>query len=133
MAKKGAYPIILKRTADGYYVEIPDFDSGTQGRDIPETMEMARDAIGLLGIDLEDEEKELPEPAPRHISADEEPRQNVADNQPGDAENDKYDKQKDHIRNHSVERLCYRHGVMFKLGRDKFQALLSHAVYPLPA
>ena len=71
MAKKGAYPIILKRTADGYYVEIPDFDSGTQGRDIPEAMEMARDAIGLLGIDLEDEEKELPEPYSRKIVAGE--------------------------------------------------------------
>ncbi|MCI8887948.1 MAG: HicB family protein [Hungatella sp.] len=71
MAKKGAYPIILKRTADGYYVEIPDFDSGTQGRDIPEAMEMARDAIGLLGIDLEDEKKELPEPYSRKIVAGE--------------------------------------------------------------
>ena len=71
MAKKGVYPIILQRTADGYYVEIPDFDSGTQGRDIPEAMEMARDAIGLLGIDLEDEKKELPEPYSRKIVAGE--------------------------------------------------------------
>lgn len=30
--KKGAYPIILKPTNTGYYVEIPDFDSGTQGK-----------------------------------------------------------------------------------------------------
>ncbi len=62
MEKKGAYPIILKPTNTGYYVEIPDFDSGTQGKNIPEAMEMARDVIGLLGIDLEDEKKELPEP-----------------------------------------------------------------------
>lgn len=62
MAKKGAYPIILKRTDEGYYVEIPDFDSGTQGASIADAMEMARDVIGLLGIDLEDENKELPKP-----------------------------------------------------------------------
>ena len=49
--EKGAYPIILKRTDDGYYVEIPDFDIGTQGDSIAEAMEMARDAIGLMGID----------------------------------------------------------------------------------
>ena len=67
MLKKGAYPIILKQIDGGYYVEIPDFDAGTQGKDIPEAMEMARDVIGLLGIDLEDEKKELPEPYSQEI------------------------------------------------------------------
>ena len=67
MTRKGAYPIILKQIDDGYYVEIPDFDAGTQGKDIPEAMEMARDVIGLLGIDLEDEKKELPEPYSKKI------------------------------------------------------------------
>ncbi|OUP19076.1 HicB family protein [Lachnoclostridium sp. An196] len=62
MKKKGAYPVILKRTDEGYYVEIPDFDSGTQGATVAEAMEMARDAIGLIGIDLEDEKKEIPKP-----------------------------------------------------------------------
>ena len=60
--KKGAYPIILKRTDNGYYVEIPDFDIGTQGDSIADAMEMARDAIGLMGIDMQDDGKELPEP-----------------------------------------------------------------------
>lgn len=62
MAKKGAYPIILKKTDNGYYVVIPDFDIGTQGETIAESMEMARDAIGLMGIDMEDEGKKIPEP-----------------------------------------------------------------------
>ncbi|MDC7290962.1 type II toxin-antitoxin system HicB family antitoxin [Blautia schinkii] len=62
MFEKGAYPIILKRTIDGYYVEIPDFDTGTQGNSIAEAMEMARDAIGLVGIDMEDDGKKIPEP-----------------------------------------------------------------------
>lgn len=60
--KKGAYPIILKRTEDGYYVEIPDFDIGTQGKTVVEAMEMARDAIGLMGIDMQDEGRDLPKP-----------------------------------------------------------------------
>lgn len=62
MTLKGAYPIVLKRTDDGYYVEIPDFDIGTQGKSIPDAMEMARDAIGLVGIDMQDDGKEIPEP-----------------------------------------------------------------------
>ena len=62
MGKKGAYPVILKRTDEGYYVKIPDFDSGTQGSTVAEAMEMARDAIGLIGIDLEDGKKEIPKP-----------------------------------------------------------------------
>ena len=58
----GAYPIIIKRTNDEYYVRIPDFDSGTQGETIADAMEMARDAIGLMGIDMEDENKSIPAP-----------------------------------------------------------------------
>ena len=62
MAKKVAYPVILKPDQEGYYVEIPDFDIATEGDTIAEAMEMARDAIGLMGIDMEDEKKTLPEP-----------------------------------------------------------------------
>ena len=59
---KRAYPIIAKSDADGFYVVIPDFDSGTQGKDLVDAIEMARDAIGLMGITWEDMGKELPEP-----------------------------------------------------------------------
>ena len=59
---KRAYPIILKKSDNGYYVIIPDFDIGTQGETIAESMEMARDAIGLMGIDMEDDGKKIPEP-----------------------------------------------------------------------
>lgn len=60
---KNSYPIILTPDADGYVVEIPDFEIGTQGDSIPEAMEMARDAIGLMGIDMEDDGKSLPIPS----------------------------------------------------------------------
>lgn len=59
---KGAYPIFMEKTKEGYYVKIPDFDIGTQGENIPDAMEMARDAIGLMGIDMQDDGKEIPEP-----------------------------------------------------------------------
>ena len=60
---KNSYPIILIPDAGGYVVEIPDFAIGTQGDSIPEAMEMARDAIGLMGIDMEDDGKSLPIPS----------------------------------------------------------------------
>lgn len=71
MLKEGAYPVILKPTEQGYYVNIPDFQSGTQGRTIVEAIEMARDAIGLLGIDMEDEHKEIPRPYSIAVQSDE--------------------------------------------------------------
>ena len=57
-----AYPIVISKENDGYYVEIPDFDMATQGEDIADAMAMARDAIGIMGIDMEDEGKTLPVP-----------------------------------------------------------------------
>ena len=71
MTMKGAYPIVLTKTDDGYYVSIPDFDVSTQGESIADAMEMARDVIGLMGIDLEDEKKELPLPNSRKCNAKE--------------------------------------------------------------
>lgn len=63
MSERRAYPIVISKEEDGFfYVEIPDFDIATQGEDVADAMEMARDAIGLMGIDLIDDGKELPEP-----------------------------------------------------------------------
>jgi len=59
---KEAYPVIISKEKDGYYVSIPDFNIATQGTSIVNSIEMARDAIGLMGIDIEDEGKELPKP-----------------------------------------------------------------------
>lgn len=58
---KKVYPIILTPEDEGFSVYIPDFDANTQGETMTEAIEMARDAIGILGIDLEDENRELPE------------------------------------------------------------------------
>ena len=63
-----AYPIEISKEDDGfYYVEIPDFDIATQGESIADAMEMARDAIGLMGIDFLDDGKEIPEPNSKEV------------------------------------------------------------------
>ena len=60
---KNAYPILLTPESDGFTVYIPDFTINTQGNDLPDAIEMARDAIGLMGIDMEDDGKALPQPS----------------------------------------------------------------------
>lgn len=58
---KNSYPIILTPEKVGFSVYIPDFDINTQGDSMTEAIEMARDAIGLMGIDMEDDGKVIPE------------------------------------------------------------------------
>ena len=59
---KKAYPVILSQGEKFIVVYIPDFEINTQGENIAEAIEMARDAIGVVGIDLEDDGESLPEP-----------------------------------------------------------------------
>ena len=59
---KNSYPIILTPDEGGYLVYIPDFEINTEGDTLTEAIEMARDAIGLMGIDMEDDKKTLPTP-----------------------------------------------------------------------
>lgn len=61
---KNSYPIVLTPDKVGYVVYIPDFNINTEGDTLTEAIEMARDAIGLMGIDMEDDKKELPAPTP---------------------------------------------------------------------
>lgn len=61
---KNSYPIVLTPDKVGYVVYIPDFNINTEGDTLTEAIEMARDAIGLMGIDMEDDKKELPRPTP---------------------------------------------------------------------
>lgn len=55
------YPVILRKGEQFVVVDVPDFQVGTQGIDYADAMFMARDVIGLCGIDLEDDGKPLPE------------------------------------------------------------------------
>ena len=72
---KAAYPIVMRKGVSQIVVDIPDFGINTQGKDYAEAMEMARDAIGLMGIDMEDDKERLPQPSevssivPEHADA----------------------------------------------------------------
>jgi len=60
---KAAYPIIMTEGHNHILVYIPDFHINTQGKNYAHAMEMARDAIGLIGIDMEDENEAIPNPS----------------------------------------------------------------------
>lgn len=65
---KTAYPAVFAKQKDGYTVYVPDMDIDTQGNNFAEAIEMARDAIGIMGIDMEDDNKEIPKPSnPKNI------------------------------------------------------------------
>ena len=68
---KTAYPVIFTKLSDGYAAHAPDFPLDTQGDDLAEAIEMARDAIGIMGIDMEDDKKPLPTPsAPESVTCE---------------------------------------------------------------
>ncbi len=56
------YPVVLSKDNGGYFVTVPDFDINTEGKNLADAIFMARDAIGINGLQLEDEGKELPKP-----------------------------------------------------------------------
>ena len=60
---KAVYPVIMSEGQDHILVYVPDFNINTQGRDYADAMEMSRDAIGLIGIDMEDENEAIPNPS----------------------------------------------------------------------
>ncbi|MCD8091004.1 MAG: type II toxin-antitoxin system HicB family antitoxin [Clostridiales bacterium] len=55
------YPVIISKGDLGLLVHIPAFDCDTQGKDFPEALNMARDAVSLVAITYEDMGKKLPE------------------------------------------------------------------------
>lgn len=58
--EKKVYPIVLTKDTEGYLVHVPGFDIDTFGKDEVDAVEMAKDAIGLMGTYYEDKGKELP-------------------------------------------------------------------------
>lgn len=60
---KEAYPIVISPAAEGgFVVFVPGLEINTQGETIAESMEMARDAIGLWGICQQDLGNAIPAP-----------------------------------------------------------------------
>lgn len=55
-----AYPTLIAEHEGAFLVYVPDFNIYTEGKDVLDAIAMARDAIGLKGIDYEDDCKQLP-------------------------------------------------------------------------
>ena len=62
---KQVYPIFIVEQNGDFLVYVPDMDIYTEGASMADAIEMARDAIGLKGIDYEDDNKALPIPSTR--------------------------------------------------------------------
>lgn len=58
-----AYPTFIAQHGKDYLVYVPDMDIYTEGKSVADAVLMARDAIGLKGIDMEDDGKEIPAPS----------------------------------------------------------------------
>lgn len=58
---KKAYPVIFTQVEDAVLIEVPDLEILTEGKDLTDAIEMARDAIGLNGISREDHKEKIPE------------------------------------------------------------------------
>lgn len=60
---KQVYPVFIVEIEKDYLVYVPDMEIYTEGKTMAAAIEMARDAIGLKGIDYEDDAKVFPIPS----------------------------------------------------------------------
>lgn len=60
---KNVYPVFFTKTNEDILVEVPDFGILTEGKDMNDAMNMARDAIELKCVSMEDDKEIIPEPS----------------------------------------------------------------------
>ena len=60
---KNVYPVFFTKTDTVVLVEVPDLEILTEGTDMSDAMEMARDAIELKCVSMEDDGTEIPLPS----------------------------------------------------------------------
>lgn len=69
---KQVYPTFILNTNDGsehsFLVCVPDMEIFTEGDTFADAIDMARDAIGLVGISMEDNNEELPVPSDQNTA-----------------------------------------------------------------
>ena len=79
---KQVYATFILNTKDGsehpFLVYVPDMKIFTEGDSLADSIEMARDAIGLAGISMEDHKEEIPAPSDQ-AAAMEKVKQNAED------------------------------------------------------
>lgn len=60
---KNVYPVFFTKTKDCVLIEVPDFNILTEGKDMNDAFDMARDAIELKCVTMEDDKEMIPEPS----------------------------------------------------------------------
>ena len=60
---KKVYPVFFTKTEDVILVEVPDLAILTEGKDMNDAIDMARDAIELKCVSLKDAKESIPEPS----------------------------------------------------------------------
>lgn len=60
---KNLYPVFFTKTEDVILVEVPDLGILTEGKDMNTAVDMARDAIELACVSMEDKKEDIPEPS----------------------------------------------------------------------
>lgn len=60
---KGVYPVLFTKTDGTILIEVPDFNILTEGSDMNNAIEMARDAMELKCVSMEDAKEEIPKPS----------------------------------------------------------------------
>ena len=63
---KNVYPVFFTVTDTIILVEVPDLEILTEGKDMADAIEMARDAIELRCVSLEDDGTDIPRPSDIH-------------------------------------------------------------------
>ena len=60
---KNSYPTFIADNKGTFLVFVPDLDIYTEGNSLTDAIAMARDAIGIKGISLEDDGIDIPDPS----------------------------------------------------------------------
>ncbi|MDD3240405.1 MAG: type II toxin-antitoxin system HicB family antitoxin [Lachnospira sp.] len=60
---KNVYPVIFTDEKECVLVEVPDFEIFTEGKDLSDAIEMARDAIEVKIVSMEDAKLDIPVPS----------------------------------------------------------------------
>lgn len=60
---RNIYPVFFTTTNDGVLIEVPDLEILSEGKDMNDAIDMARDAIELKCVSMEDAKEEIPNPS----------------------------------------------------------------------
>lgn len=63
MTMKRVYPVIFTQTQDGFLIEVPDLEILTEGTDMENAIDMARDAISITLVSMEENKDIIPSPS----------------------------------------------------------------------